>query len=158
MKVRRAAGNVLVTLIIVAAGIIIGVLVYQWSTASAPSHETTYQASIRHVYFNAPVSVGNAKWEIQLLVSNSGGEEFHLRNVYLNRKPVDVYGLSQGDSLPDRTSTGTSLLREGIIMKPGETTNIQIWIGSSLYGSGSQISVHIVNPNILSYTRNVTLK
>jgi hypothetical protein len=158
MHYRRATGNLLAGIVLIVLGVIIAVLVYQWNAAVAPSDDSSsYHVIIDSVSLVEPVSVDNARWEIALTVRNNGKAGAELRNVYVNRKIVDEYGLEPGGSLSCGSVIGTSLPVEGIILDSNERVTIVIWIGSELFSKGNQISLHIFNPNILEYTRYLVL-
>jgi len=158
MHCRRAGGNVLAGIVIIIFGVILAVLVYQWNAAVAPSDGPSYHIIIDSVTFVEPVSVTNAKWEISLTIRNNGMGDVLVRNIFVSMEPVDEYGLVSGDSLSSKSVTGTSLPYDGLVVKSNDRLTIKVWIGSELFSSGNQISLHIFNPKILEYTRYIKLK
>ena len=158
MHHRRASGKILATMVLIIIGVTLGVIILSWNTVFAPSDSQSYHLVIDSVYFMETVSVENAKWEIVLIVHNDGIQEALLKNVYVCKKPVEEYGLTPGGSLSSRSVIGTSLPREGLNLESKGVETIHIWIGSDRFSSGSQITVHILNPDIIEYTRNIKLK
>ena len=159
MRCRRAGGKILAGIVLIIFGVIIAVLVYQqWNAAVAPSDGQSYHIVIDSVNFVEPISVVNARWEISLMIRNNGMSDVIVRNVFVSIKPVDENGLVPGDSMSSKSVTGTSLPYEGSVVKSNDRLTISVWIGSDLYSSGNQISLHIFNPRILEYTRYIKLK
>ena len=158
MRCRRAAGNILAGIVLIIFGVIIAVLVYQWNAASAPSDDSSYHVVIDSISLVEPVSIANARWEIALTVHNDGKAGAYMRNIYVNKKLVDEYGLEPGGSLSSKSVIGTSFPADGMLFDYNERVTISIWIGSDLFSRGTQISLHIFNPNILEYTRYIILK
>lgn len=157
MRYRKASPKILATIVLIIFGVIVGLLIHTWN-ALAPSDGPSYHVVMDSASFIEPVSVNNAKWEISLVVRNDGRGDVLLRNVFVNKEPVDEYGLVQGGSLSSKSVIGTSLPSEGSVIKSNEKLTISIWIGSDLFSSGNQISLHIFNPEILEYTRYIILR
>lgn len=158
MRCRRAGGNILAGIVLIVFGVIIALLVYQWNATFAPSDGKSYHVVIDSVNLVEPVTVANAKWEISLMIRNNGKGDVLVRNVFVSKEPVDEYGLVPGDSLSSKSVTGTSLPYDGSLMKSNDRLTISVWIGSDLFSSGNQISLHILDPKILEYTRYIKLK
>ena len=158
MHHRRASGKILASVVLILMGVVLGAIIISWDTVFAPNDSQSYHLVMDTVYFVEPVSVENAKWEIALIVRNDGKQEVLLRNVYVCKKPVEEYGLTSGGSLSSRSVIGTSLPHEGLNIESKARETIRIWIGSDRFSSGSQITVHILNPDIIEYTRNITLR
>jgi len=158
MRRRRAGANVLAGLVLIILVFVVSLLVYSWNPVIAPSDGPSYHVVIDSVTFSEPDSVANARWEISLMVRNDGRGDVTLRKLYVSRELVDEYGLAPGDSLSSRSVIGTSLPADGVVIGAGSRLEISIWIGSELYSSGNQISIHIFDPNNLEYTRYLKLK
>ena len=158
MRCRRATGKISAGIVLISFGVIMAVLVYQWNAVVAPSDSVSYHVAIDSVTLTEPVSVANARWEITLMVRNDGSGDVLVKNIYVNKELVDEYGLAPRDSLSSKSVIGTSLPRDGIIIDSNDCMMISIWIGSDLFGSGDEISIHIFNPNTLEYTRYIKLK
>jgi hypothetical protein len=158
MRCRKASGKILASIVLVIVGLIVGVVIFSWDTIVGPSSGPSYHVVLDAVYFIEPVSVGNAKWEIGLIIYNNGKDEVLLRKLYVSRILVEEYGLKPGDSLSSASTIGSSLTRDGLMIKPNTSETIHVWIGSSLYSSGNQISLHIFNPDDLEYTKYIKLK
>jgi hypothetical protein len=152
---RGAGGKVLTGVALFVFGIVLAVLLYYWNAAAAPSGPRY------HVVFDSvslePVSVDNARWEIALMLRNDGGGDVVLKKVYVNRKLVDEYGVRSGGSLSSKSVIGTSIPVEGVVIGSDSKLSIIVWIGSDLFSSGSQISLHVFDPNTLEYTRYIVL-
>ena len=155
---RRAGGNVLAGIVLIILGVVVGLLVYSWNIVIAPSDGPSFHVVIDSVTFSEPVSVANARWEISLIVRNDGKGDVTLRKVYVNRELVEEYGLAPGDSLSSKSVIGTSLPADGTVIEAGSRLEISVWIGSELFSSGNQISLHIFDPKNLEYTRYIKLK
>jgi len=157
MCYRRASGKISAGIVLISFGFIMAVLVYQWNAVVAPSDSVSYHVVIDSVVFTEPVSVANAGWEISLTIRNDGTGSVSLRNLYVNRVLVDEYGLEPGGSLSSKSVIGTSLPSDGVVIGSNERLTISVLIGSDLFSNGNQISLQLFNPNILEYTRYITL-
>ena len=104
-----------------------------------------------------PVTVNEAKWQVEILLTNHGTGSMTLYRVYVNTKEVDVYGLVHGDSLPDGNQVGTSISKEGLRVDPGKNYKVFIWIGNKLLSSGSQIIIQFNDPNSITMMKSITL-
>jgi archaellum component FlaG (FlaF/FlaG flagellin family) len=104
-----------------------------------------------------PVSVLNARWQIAMLVTNRGTRPLLISRVYVNEKPVDLYGLAHGDTLQDGNLMGTSVPKDGVRLDPGESSNVYVWVGNKLYSSGSRIVIHFNDPNSVTLMKSITL-
>jgi hypothetical protein len=155
MGYREAGGKVLAGIALFVFGVVLAVLLYYWNAAAAPG-SPRYHVVVDSVSLE-PVSVDNAGWEVSLTLRNDGKGDVLLKKVYVNRKLVDEYGVSPGGSLSGRSVIGTSVPVDGIVIVPGSRLSISVWVGSDLFGGGSQISLHIFDPNTLEYTRYITL-
>ena len=155
MGYRGAGGKVLTGITLFIFGVVLAVLVYYWNAAAAPSgplyHVVIDSVSLEHV------SVDNARWEVSLMLRNDGKGDVVLKKVYVNRELVDEYGVSPGGSLSGKSVIGTSVPVDGVVIGSGSRLSISVWIGSDLFSSGNQISLHIFNPDTLEYTRYIVL-
>lgn len=142
--------------VLIVFGVVLAVLVYHWNTAFAPGDGPSYHVVVDSVSLE-PVSVGNAGWEVSLMLRNDGRGDVLLRKVYVNRELVDEYGVSPGGSLSGRSVVGTSVPVDGVVVGAGSRVSISVWVGSDLFSGGSQISLHVFNPYTLEYTRYITL-
>ena len=73
-----------------------------------------------------------------------------------NEKPVNVYDVNQGDSLPSGSVIGTSLPSDGVTLYSGEGTEIFVWIGEDMYSSGTMILLRFGTENNVS--QNISVK
>jgi hypothetical protein len=104
-----------------------------------------------------PVSVGNARWQISMLVSFRGNKPLSILRVYVNDQQVDEYGLIHGDSLEDGSQIGTSVPADGMSIESGDMENIYIWVGNELFSSGSQIVIRFNDPQSVILMKSVKL-
>jgi hypothetical protein len=104
-----------------------------------------------------PISVGNARWQISMLVSYSGDRPFSILRVYVNDDQVDEYGLIHGDSLEDGSQIGTSVPSDGMSIESGNVENIYVWVGNELFSSGSQIVIRFNDPHSVTMMKAITL-
>lgn len=104
-----------------------------------------------------PVTVNEAKWEIEITLTKHGTGSMLLSRVYVNEKQVDVYGLAQGDTLIDGNQIGTSISNQGLLVEPGNNYRVFIWIGNKLLSSGSQIIIQFNDPNSITLMKSITL-
>jgi hypothetical protein len=109
-------------------------------------------------YCNKPVSVGNARWEIIMVFSNKGTTSILIKDLLVNKKPINEYKLKSGDSLTNEFSIGTSIPKSGLIIEPGQDITEYLWIGYQLYSPGTAIEIQIENINKASIIRNVVLR
>jgi hypothetical protein len=148
---------VLAVTILVVSGFII--LLYMGSGSLETNTEPGKTVLLDFVLLKCvnPVSVENAGWQISILVANHGTRELRIHQVYLNMNEVDLYGLVHGDSLPDSRKTGTSVSKDGLILRPGETRNLFVWVGDELFTHGTQVVIHFNDPNSVTLMKTITL-
>ena len=99
--------------------------------------------NVRYVSASSSITddVLNAKWEIMLIVKNTGSRDYLLEKLNVNEVPVLEYNVASGGEVSSSLLIGTSLPSEGLVIEPGETVNLSIWVGSALFDSGSSVSI-----------------
>ena len=104
-----------------------------------------------------PVTVNEARFQVDIMLANRGLVSTTLLRVYVNQKEVDVYGLEHGGTLLNGSHIGTSISKEGLHVDPGKNYKVYIWIGDKLFGSGSQIIIQFNDPNSITMMKSITL-
>ena len=104
-----------------------------------------------------PVTVNDAEFQVEILLTNRGLVSTTIFRVFVNQKEVDVYGLEHGGTLLNGSHIGTSISNEGLRIDPGKNDEVYIWIGDKLFGSGSQIIIQFNDPNSITMMKSITL-
>jgi hypothetical protein len=157
MRYRKAVSPVITATLLVALSLFLGVWIGQQYQEIAFSNVKVKVLEFASIYCTRDVSVENTSWQISILVINRGTESFNLTSVFVNGKPVDVYGLIHGDSLVNGTLIGTSLTEDGVVLTSGESFNAHVWIGDQLFSSGTEIEIHFNDINSVTLKRSVQL-
>jgi hypothetical protein len=139
------------------------IMVFSWIFVALIGNMTTPNDSLNSkiefvaAYCITPVTVNNAGWQIALHIMNSSAVEAVLHDVFLQKSQIQEFSLNQGDSLSSQVSTGTSLSKDGLVIKPGETVAVYIWVGGSKFSTGTRVSVEIQDIFTPQFIRYVTL-
>jgi len=104
-----------------------------------------------------PVTVNEARFQVEIMLTNRGVVSTTIFRVYVNQKEVDVYGLDHGGTLLSGSHIGTSISEAGLRVDPGKSYEVYIWIGDKLFGSGSQIIIQFNDPNSITMMKSITL-
>jgi len=104
-----------------------------------------------------PVTVDEAAFQVEILLTNRGVVSKTISRVYVNQKEVNVYGLEHGGTLINGSHVGTSISEAGLRVDPGKSYEIYIWIGDKLFSSGSQIIIQFNDPNSITMMKSITL-
>ena len=104
-----------------------------------------------------PVTVNDAEFQVQILLTNRGVVSTILSRVYVNQKEVDIYGLDHGGTLINGSHVGTSISEQGLRIDPGKNYEVYIWIGDNMFSSGSQIIIQFNDPNSITMMKSITL-
>ena len=140
---RRAVSPVIASVLLVAVAVMIAVGVSFWMSGISSQYTLFETMEITTAYSMVETNVTNAQWKIVLGIKNSGSAGATLKEVFVNRVPVNDYGVSSGGSLTDASSTGTSISTNGATLKSGERKVFYVWIGSGLMSSGTSCEIKI---------------
>lgn len=154
---RRAVGPLLASVVLFVVGLMVAGGIYYSDTVGSN------ELSIYRIFFlNArqvkPVSVDNASWQLALLVQNDGNVDYNLNMVYINGEAATEFGLIHGDVLSSRSVIGTSIPVDGLVISPGITETISVWIGSDRFSQGTKLIVELQKPNQLALQKTVLIQ
>ncbi|MBA7711930.1 hypothetical protein ES703_120897 [subsurface metagenome] len=172
----RAVSPVIATVILVAVTITVAVAVSYWMSSIAGQYTTFEKVEIQSAYAEIQPSPGG--WIITLEMKNSGSATANLIRVFVNEKPIDLYGSTFDDTQVDSGTiavptgdagnrTGTNILVTGVAIESGKTADvddtttdpdpIQVYIGSKLFSSGTTINIKIHSAAGMDYIKLVQL-
>jgi len=108
-------------------------------------------------------------WIITLELKNSGSATANLIKVFINDKQVDLYGtnfaLTEAE-LPVGESTGTNIPATGLAIESGKEANVgdttpatpvEVYIGHTLFSSGTNINIKVHSAGGMDYIKIVEL-
>jgi len=169
---RRAVSPVIATVVLVAVTITIAVAVSYWMSGISGQYTKFEKVEIQSGYANLEDDGG---WTITLEMKNSGSATANLITVFVNDKPVDLYdsdfilteqesGVGVGD---DGTRTGTNIPATGLAIESGKTADIdgdpltkdpvEVYIGSTLFSSGTTMNIKIHSAGGMDYIKLIEL-
>ena len=154
---KKAISPVIATVILAFTAILIGISVSYFYRGISEQNTKVTVMEFESVRCLRSTNMMLARWEIEILVKNTGTEQVYLKNVYVNGKIIKDYGLVSGGSLSSSLSIGTSLPNDGVIMKPGREETFYVWVGESLFSTGTEISIQVQNINNVGLSKNVVL-
>ena len=154
---RKAVSPIIATILLAFVAILIGISVSYFYRGVSEQNTKVTVIAFESVRCLRSTEMELARWEIEVLVKNTGTEQVYLKNVYVNGKPVQDYGLVLGGSLSNPLAIGTNLNKDGIIMTPGSEETFYVWIGKSLFSVGTEISIQVQNINNVGLSKNVVL-
>ena len=140
---RKAVSPAVTNTILVAVAITLSVGASYWLMGVSTQSTSFGIIEIKTAYNRLENNVTNARWKIILGVKNTGSDAATISEVSVNGVPVNVYGVSNGGSLPDASCTGTSILSSGLTLTSGEGTTVYVWIGSDIMSSGTSCEVKL---------------
>jgi len=169
LKNRKAISPVIATVILVAVAITIAVAVSYWMSGIAGQYTKFEKVEIQSGYSvlqsagTPPAPIG---WIITLELKNSGSATANLIKVFVNDKPVDIYGATgltgattPGSSPVDALETGVNFADTGLAIDSGKTASptVQLFIGSDLFSSGTTIDIKIHSAGGMDYIKLLPL-
>ena len=181
LRRRRAVSPVIATVVLVAVTITVAVAVSYWMSGIASQYTKFEKVEIQSGYANIETGGG---WTITLVMKNSGSATANLITVFVNDEPVDIYSTATDlntyqkteDTVPSGettkgTFTGTNIPATGVAIESGKTANVyistgtapdppnpvQIYIGSTLFSSGTTLNVKIHSAAGMDYIKLVQL-
>jgi flagellin-like protein len=155
---RRALSPVLGTVIIVGVTIVLAVYASYGYSGVTETNTRYIVLAFEHAYCKKPVTVENAGWEIEMLLTNKGSHNLYIKKLLVNEKPVIEYGLLHDGKLSSNKALGTSIPDEGITLIPGQSIIEYLWVGHALYSKGSSIEIQVDNINDVAIKRYVLLE
>jgi hypothetical protein len=157
LRRRKAVSPAVTTTILVAVAITLSIGASYWLMGVSTQGTRFETIEITTAYNRLETNVTNAHWKIVLGVKNTGSEASTISEVSVNGVPVNVYGVSNGGSLPDAFCTGTSISSSGLTLMSGEGTTVYVWIGGDLISSGTSCEVKLHSEAGMDYMRLVKL-
>ena len=161
MKPERATSLVLATLLLIVLGVAVAIILTMWDTASSSqSPENTMFTNklvLESVRLVKPITVENAKWQIELIINNNGNADAIVDKVYINNKLVTETGISQGGALSSKSSIGTDLPVDGLVVPKGKSVTINVWLGQDLYNLGTSILVEAQRQDVFELKKYIVL-
>ena len=151
-KSRRALSPVVASILLISVCIFLGNSFFLFARETSFSNVKVEVIEYSYIYCTIDSEVTNAKWRVEFGLINRGTEKVQISHVFVNNQDVDAYGVVYGDILENDSMIATSLPLDGISLLPGEDVKIFVWIGDSLFSSGTKIvtSVNIIN-NVTQY-------
>ena len=156
-RYRRAISPVIATVILVAVAIVISVSAAFYLSGTTSQYTGIEKIEIPTAYCTLNPAVNNSGWGAHFSVKNSGPNPAKISYIMVNDALISEYNISAGGSLSDTSSMGTSIPDGGIIMQSGESVNIDVWIGSGLFSSGTSIAVKLHSTSGFDYVKLVKL-
>ena len=156
MCTRKAVSPVIATIILVGVTLFVALTIGALYRETAFSYVQGQIIEYPYIYCELDNTVNNAKWKIELHVVNRGTQSVQIEEVFLNERPVDVYGIMAGGSLSDGSLIGTSLSSDGINLQPGENVDVLVWIGDERFSSGTTVLVRMGAVN--NVAQNISVK
>ena len=152
LKHRKAVSPVVASILLISICILLGNSFFLFARETAFSNVKVEVVEYSYIYCTVDTSVTNARWRIEFGLINRGTENIQITHVFVNNQIVDAYGVVVGDTLENGSMVATSLSCEGINLKPGESTEVSVWVGDGLFSSGTMIiiSVNTIN-NVTQY-------
>jgi len=157
LRRRKAVSPTVTTTILVAVAIMLSIGASYWIMGVSTQSTRFETIEITTAYNILETNVTNAHWRIVLGVKNTGSDAATIREVSVNGVPVNVYGASNGGSLPNAMCTGTSISSSGLTLRSGEGATVYVWIGDDLISSGTSCEVKLHSEAGMDYLRLVKL-
>ena len=165
LRERKAISPVIATVILVAVAITVAVGVSYWMSGIAGQYTSFEKIEIQSGYSDIQTSATDVfeGWIITLVMKNSGSATANLITVFVNDEPVDDYGATGILGLTDPVDgTGTNIPEIGLAIESGKkaiigTGDIEVYIGSGLFSSGTTINVKIHSAGGMDYIKLVKL-
>jgi len=172
LRERRALSPVIATVILVAVAITVAVAVSYWMSSIAGQYTSFEKVEIQSAYANIEPGGG---WTITLVLKNSGSATANLITAFVNDEPVDTYETNFADNelavaaagdvpaIGKGTRTGTNIPEDGLAVESGEIAvtgdgdDVEVYIGSDLFSSGTTINIKIHSAGGMDYIRLIKL-
>ncbi len=160
---RKGVSPVIATVILVAVTITVAVAVAYWMSGIAGQYTNFEKVEIQSAYAELQASPGG--WIISLEMKNTGSATANLITIFVNDEPVDLYGTDFPLTQIEPTlgeNTGTNIPAIGTAIESGKNADIsgspvEIYIGSTLFSSGTTINIKIHSAAGMDYIRLVQL-
>ena len=91
MRSRLAKSPFIAIIIVFVAGIILAGSVWMWDSAGSSEAPVVYKLELVSARLTYPVQVGNAGWQIEVIVSNNGNIQDTVDKIYINRFIRECY-------------------------------------------------------------------
>ncbi len=160
---RKGVSPVIATVILVAVTITVAVAVAYWMSGIAGQYTNFEKVEIQSAYAELQASPGG--WIISLEMKNTGSATANLISVFVNDEPIDLYETTFPATqalTPIGENTGTNIPAIGTAIESGKNADIggfpvEIYIGSTLFSSGTTINIKIHSAAGMDYIRLVKL-
>jgi len=157
LRRRKAVSPAVTTTILVAVAIMLSIGASYWLMGVSTQSTRFETIEIKTAYNRLDTNVTNAHWKIVLGMKNTGSDAATIIEVSVNGVPVNIYGVSNGGSLPNSLCTGTSISSSGLTLMSGEEATVYVWIGGDLITSGTSCEVKLHSEAGMDYLRLVKL-
>lgn len=168
MKERKAISPVIATVILVAVAITVAVGVSYWMSGISSQYTSFEKIEIQSGYSAIkPAAPNLGIWIIKLELKNSGSATANLIRVFVNDAPIDPasYGFDVGtdvlaagviatDMPPDDPTTPTG---GKMPIDSGKMGNVEIYVASDLFSSGTTINVKLHSAGGMDYIKLIKL-
>ena len=156
-RYRRAISPVISTVILVAVAIVISISAAYYLSGTTGQYTGIEKIEIPTAYCTLNPAVNNSGWGAHLSLKNSGPSPARISYIMVNDVLISEYNISAGGSLSGTASMGTSMVDGGITLQSGESVEVDVWIGSGLFSSGTSIAVKLHSTSGFDYVKLVKL-
>ena len=157
MRPQRAISPILATIVLVVIGVFVTGIVWMWNSMGSATEPDVYKLEFSSASLKEPINMGNAGWQIEIIVKNTGNVEAVVNRVYINGRLVDEMGLNPGDSLSSSTEMGTDIPPRGVAIPVGQSVQMHVWIGADLFSKNTQVIIELQKPNQYELMRYLVL-
>ena len=154
---RKGASPIVATTLLVAVSIVACITLGTFYGEMVSTNRNYTTLEIISAVSSISKTIENAKWQIDITIKNSGTEIIYIDKMSVTNFPVSQFGLNPVDSLDNPLSIGTNVSKESLVLKPGETTTVIIWIGAEFFSSGTNVEIKFLNINSTDILKNVVL-
>ena len=124
LKDRKAISPVIATVILVAVAITVAVAVAYWMGGIAGQYTKFEKVEIQSAVCTWDDT--NFDWVIELTLKNTGTASANLISVFINDRPVDVYGHTSGSAGEGKAET--DMKATGLLIESGASGTVTVYI------------------------------
>ena len=159
---RKAVSPVIATVILVAVAITVAVGVSYWMGGISSQYTQFEKVEIQTGYATYDAT-GNGSWTTTMVIKNSGSADATVNMVFLNDVPCD--SANYNVSAAPANSWGVSFLESGVVLQPGQSSTIYIYIASNpssvpalaYLSSGTTVNIKLHSAGGMDYIKLIKL-
>ena len=156
-RYKKGISPVIATVILVAVAIVISVSAAFYLSGTTSQYTGIEKIEIPTAYCTLNPAVNNSGWGAHFSLKNSGPSPARISYIMVNDVLISEYNISEGGTLSGINAMGTSMSDIGRTLQSGETAEVEVWIGSGLFSSGTSISVKLHSTSGFDYVKLVKL-